>query len=269
VVGWSIAGAALACVAALCISLFGAHGGAAWIATLVVVAAALAGVMTIMSLARALDQVESERNRAEALAESRQTLFRELHHRIANNMQVVSSLLSLQSRRVTDADSGRAALREAMRRLDTLARVHRRLNDPQQAGRDPGSLLTELCRDVVSGSGAASVALRVEVSVEEIRQETLTPLSLIVVELVANALKHGFADGNGGTLAVGLHPAAPGRLLLEVRDDGPGIADDAIADADSGARLGARIVQSLAHQLRGQLSVERDGGTVARVEFDA
>jgi two-component sensor histidine kinase len=225
-------------------------------------------VILIEALARTAQQLEAERARAAVALDQQRTMFHELQHRVANNMQFVSSLLSLQARRIGTAADARAALLEATRRLETISRIHRRLYDPTNSRRDFGQLVEEICRDLLDATGARNVVCRVEVApVENIGKDRLTSLSLIITELLTNSVKHAFADGQEGTIVVSLLPVQSGRYALEVRDNGPGLAEG--LDPTQGDTLGMRIVRSLAEKLEGTMTVRKDGGMVTRIEFAA
>jgi two-component sensor histidine kinase len=223
-------------------------------------------IILIEALARTAVQMEAERARATLALEQQRTMFHELQHRVANNMQFVSSLLTLQARRIESPADARAALTEATRRLETLSRIHRRLYDPTNSRRDFGQLVEEICRDLLDATGARNAVCRVEVApVERIGMDRLTSLSLIITELLTNAVKHAFADGREGTIVVSLLPVEPGRYALEVRDNGVGLPKE--LDPAQGDTLGMRIVRSLAEKLEGTMTVSGDNGTVTRIEF--
>jgi len=235
--------------------------------TLAYAAGAALVIALVEALARTAARLESERSRAERALDQQRTMFHEMQHRVANNMQFVSSLLTLAARRIENPDDARAALTEATRRLETISRIHRRLYDPANSNRDFGYVVEEICRDLLDATGARNVVCRVEVAPVQIEMDRLTSLSLIITELLTNALKHAFSDGRAGTIAVTLLPAEPGRYALEVRDNGPGLPEG--LDPMRGDTLGMRIVRSLAEKMEGTMTVSGEGGTVTRIEFAA
>jgi len=198
-----------------------------------------------------LDRLAQER-------ELYEELFKDLQHRVANNLQILSSLLQSQEK---DAEpSARAALRQARLRLSTVANLNRRLYDPRNQDVPVGEVLRRLCDDIVASADASPIECRVEAGADiRLSTKPLLALSLIVNELVTNALKHAFPKAAAGTIVVGL--ALDGdQLLLTVKDDGVGVSDE----APTGAGLGMRIVEGLTSQLGGAL--ERGVGT-AGAEF--
>lgn len=192
------------------------------------------------------------------------TLFRELQHRVANNLQFVAALLQARKRALEPDSAGAHALEAARSRLELMARVHRRLHDPDALNLPVGPYLEELCRDLIRGSNTPNVRLTVETSPIELDLESLMSVSLIVAELVTNSLKHAFHGRADGNIIIGI--SAKGQLCtLTVGDDGHGLPPN-FGQAKSG-RLGQSILESLASQLNGELSFERDHGTRARLIF--
>jgi two-component sensor histidine kinase len=200
------------------------------------------------------------------LSESRErsnTLFRELQHRVANNLQFVSSLLWLRRKTLAADSAGVEALDAARARLDLMSRVHRRLHDPSSVDLPIDDYLRTLCMDLIEASDSPEVRLDVEADNVVFNLEALMSVSLIVAELVTNSLKHAFEGRAGGNLRVQI-VLDKGFYVVTVADDGPGIPDSVGKNTGS---LGQGILQSLARQLRGQISFERRGGTVAKLVF--
>ncbi|GAA0736929.1 sensor histidine kinase [Sphingomonas japonica] len=224
-------------------------------------------VLIIHWMQRANAKLAAERERSRALADTRELLFRELQHRVSNNLQVVAALLSLQKRQVGDA-AARAALDEASRRMAVIGRISRQLYDPSGRARDVRSLLEPLCADVVDASGRKDVEVRVTCAAdEELAPDAAIPMALIVAESVANAIEHGFAGRDGGRIEVELSRGADGGVVVEVRDDGHGVPDGFAIDQQ--ASLGLRIAAMLAEQLRGSFALIGGAGTTARLVLPA
>ncbi|MFD2236617.1 sensor histidine kinase [Aureimonas populi] len=224
-------------------------------------------ILLIHVMHRAVERLAAERGVTRALYDQQRVMFQELQHRVANNMQFVSSLLGLQKRRVAaDPASAAAAFDEARARLDTIGRVHRRLYDPDTVDQPFDGYLQALCEDVLSAAGQGAVTCRVEACGLRFDLRTLTSLSLIVVEGLTNALKHAFPGREGGHIRITLRPLAQGRFQLDIADDGVGFDPQA---GVSSASLGQRIVRSLAAQLGGSILYLNEGGTTMRLEFEA
>ncbi len=214
-------------------------------------------------LQRANRRLARERERNRLLAETRETLFRELQHRVSNNLQVIAGLLALQKKHVAD-DAAREALDVASQRLAVIGRISRQLYDVDGGMRSMRAFLEPLCRDVIETSGRAGVAGRVTAGDEILLEPSAAiPVALIVAEAVANAIEHGFAGREHGQVEIELRRDGTGALLLEVHDDGHGLP--AGFDLRTSASLGLRIAMALAEQLDGRFEMTRGDRTTARL----
>jgi two-component sensor histidine kinase len=215
----------------------------------------------------AMSRLEKERALSSALAEQQGTMFEELQHRVANNMAFVASLLNMSKRRIA-ADPAVAPLviEEARARIDTMARIHRRLHDPSSVDVPVRDYIQQLCADVIALTGRTGIACFVEAPVMTLDIRRLTTLSLFVSEVVTNSIKHGFPDGRTGHVRITLERLAGDRLALTIADDGVGWTGE---NAPSGQGLGMRIIKALATQLKGEVDVTGEGGATTRLEFPA
>lgn len=214
-------------------------------------------------LQRANASLAREREVSRSLARTSELLFRELQHRVSNNLQVAAGLLMLQKRNVADTEA-RAALDEATRRLAVIGRISRQLYNPDGGARGMRAFLQELCSDVIEASGRSDITLRVHAGHDQpLAPDAAVPLALIVAEAVANAIEHGFEGRDGGVIDVELSRDAAGMVCVEVRDDGRGLPDT--FDLEHSDSLGLRIARMLAAQLSGQFALLRGTGTVARL----
>jgi two-component sensor histidine kinase len=187
-----------------------------------------------------------------------------MQHRVSNNIQIVAGLLRLQSQGVQD-QAAKRALAEAASRIALIANIQHRLHD--QAG-DPApfSRFAEaLLADAVGAAGADHVTVQVEGGEAPLHVEQATPVSLVLLECVNNALEHAFEAGKPGVVTVALEKA-DGHQVLTVRDDGRGLPDG--FDLEAGKSLGLKIVRTMAIQLGGEFSIRPDGpGAVCRLQF--
>lgn len=210
----------------------------------------------------------AEREANARLAETQTLLFRELQHRVGNNLQMVAALLTVQRRQIKDAEA-RTALDEAARRLATVGRISRQLYDPAGAAQPLKMFLDDLARDVIQSNGA-SVGVTHRVSgdaLATIGPDAAIPLALVVAESIANAIEHGFAGREEGELEIRLIEGADRRLSVEIEDNGHGLpAGFSLEGSDS---LGLRIASMLAGQLGGKFSLgpAASQGTLARIEL--
>jgi two-component sensor histidine kinase len=192
------------------------------------------------------------------------TLFRELQHRVANNLQFVAALLSERRRGLRSDPAAVAALDAAQQRLGMMSRVHRRLHDPRSVDLPVGDYLHDLCADLIRASDNPGVELVVNARPVVLTLDQLMSVSLIVAELVTNSLKHAFHGRSGGRIMIELRRSG-GMRTLTVADDGPGLPAD--FDRSGRSKLGQGILHSLAGQLRGQISFSRGPGAVAKLTF--
>jgi two-component sensor histidine kinase len=147
-----------------------------------------------------------------------------------------------------------------------MALVHEMLYGTRDLTRlDVGEYVRTLARQVLHSQGsAAQVALQLDLEPTEMPIDVVIPCGLILNEVIANAVKHGFPEGRPGTIRVGLHGDASAWELL-VRDDGVGLP--AGFDATRATSLGLQLVRTLTEQLGGRLDVRSEGGTLVRVSL--
>ncbi len=204
-----------------------------------------------------------------ASLQEKEVLLKEVHHRVKNNLQVISSLLGLQGRLFQDARS-RELLEECRARVLSMALVHEKLYHSGDLTRvDLADYLRTLVAQLEQGQLGRRDRVRVVVEAEPVRAslERAIPIGLILNELVTNALKHAFPGERAGTVRISLRLTGGGGALLEVADDGVGLP--AGIECGTAATLGLQLVSMLARQLDGQLSCERAGGTLVRLTFAA
>jgi two-component sensor histidine kinase len=212
----------------------------------------------IEALNRAVDGLAAERDRVAVL-------FRELQHRVANNMMFLGGLLRLQRKAIeAKPEMAPIVLEQAQSRLETMARIHRRLYDPQIVEAPLTSYLQGLAKDILEAAGARNIVCVVEVEPVRLELSRLVTLSLLITELVTNSLKHGFEGRPGGTISIRLDRDAD-QLVLAIADDGKGLPGEAPGDGS----LGATIIRSLAAQLGGDIAWSSGPGTTARIAFPA
>ena len=217
-----------------------------------------------MELSR--ERLSEQRSVSSSLYEQQRAMFAELQHRVANNMSFVSSLLSLEQRRVAaDPASAVAVMEEAQRRITVMSRVHRRLYRPEAVEMSLEKYFCDLCEDLREGSGAGNVHFNVDMDPVRLDIGKMMTLSLLVTEIVTNSLKHGVDEQPSSQIGVMLRDLGPAGLELTVRDSGPGFPDD--HEERAGHGLGSRIARGFAAQLGGQLAYSNEDGAVTRLVF--
>ncbi|WP_304167208.1 sensor histidine kinase [Phenylobacterium aquaticum] len=191
-------------------------------------------------------------------------LMREIHHRVKNNLQVITSLLNMQQRALSDP-AARAAMSDTRQRITALALVYRALyQGPDLKQVDLRPFLEELTAQLIAGDSLNGATVETEILVDAlvIDPDRLAPLALFTVEAITNAQKHAFT-GRGGRLTVEFK-VRDGQAALTISDDGSA-PDSALA----GAGVGRTLMNAFARQLRGTAELVRNagGGISARLEF--
>jgi PAS domain S-box-containing protein len=212
------------------------------------------------------DRLQSEERIKNSL-EEKELMLKEIHHRVKNNLQIVSSLLNLQLDYLPD-DASRARFVESQRRIASMALVHEKLyRSHDLAHVDFTDYLRDLTDNLVSGLGGSAREIRLKLDVGDLwlTIDTAIPCGLIVNELVINAFKHGFPGGGPGNVTLAMHRTDERRLRLEVADDGCGIPQN--FDLRRSKSLGMQLVFTLVRQLRGSISVRNESGARFELEF--
>jgi PAS domain S-box-containing protein len=212
----------------------------------------------------------TERKRAEerirdSLRE-KEVLLKEIHHRVKNNLQVITSLLNLQSAKVSSPETA-AALKESQTRIRSMALVHEELYRSRDlASIDFSSYVRKLTSNLFHAYQAAAVEIALHLDVVDVYLpvDTAIPCGLIVNELISNSLKYAFAKRTSGKVTVAFRHDGP-AYRLQVSDDGVGLP--AHIDLDRTETLGLQLVATLAKQLRGEIAVDRSGGTTFTLAF--
>lgn len=216
-------------------------------------ATAVAALAFMHLLHRTADKLWLEREKSHAM-------FSELQHRVANNMQLVASVLQLE--RTTDRSKAESLL-SAQRRLELLGAIHRRLYDAAASNQPVTAHLATLCDELVRAEGRNDVTVEVEPSALMLGPERLIVLSLLTAELVTNSLKHAFKAG-GGRISVRIDGISD-PCVLTVADNGSGMLP---GEEALGSSLGRSIINSLAANLRGQVDYQSSDGTTVKVTFE-
>jgi PAS domain S-box-containing protein len=213
----------------------------------------------------------SEQHRVqEALKASlreKEVLLREIHHRVKNNMQIISSLLSLQAREIADP-AVVTKFRESQSRIRSMAFVHERLYHSSDLSQVTFSdYIRSLTNHLSKTYLLDGERIRIEAEIEDIALDigTAIPCGLIINELVTNSIKHAFPDERVGTIRIELRRAPGEQFMLRVVDDGVGFP--AGLDFQLTESLGMQIVLTLVDQIEGAIEREPGPGTSFRIDF--
>jgi two-component sensor histidine kinase len=197
----------------------------------------------------------------------KEVLLQEVHHRVKNNLQVISSLVNMQLRKLRDPAS-RSALEECRNRVHAIALIHQTLYQARDYARVPFSAYAKNLADNILNAGASPGNVKFEMESESIALvvNKAIPCGLILNELISNALKHAFPNERHGTIRLHLLKA-DGHLEIEVADDGIGMNTN--YDPITSSSLGLQLVWTLVEQLHGKVEIIREPGTTFRIRFPA
>jgi PAS domain S-box-containing protein len=209
---------------------------------------------------------QAETQIKESLRE-KEILLQEIHHRVKNNLQVISSLLDLQSQYIDDS-AMLEVFRESHNRVRSMALIHEQLYQSKDCARiNFSEYITLLTHDLFRSYGVKAGQITLELEIEEISLNinTAIPCGLIINELVSNALKHAFPEERDGIIKVALHSDANNQQTLKVTDNGIGFPEHSEFRATKS--LGLQLVNVLANQLEGTLELDRRLGTGFKITF--
>ncbi len=199
----------------------------------------------------------------------KEVLLQEVHHRVKNNLAVISALHSMQESHIKDVEAKRA-FKDSRNRIRSMALVHERLYQSDNLARiRVDEYLKSLVLNLYQSFATPGRTINIQVATDkglDLDIDTLIPCGLIVTELVSNALKYAFEDRDSGNMEVGLK-AEGAKMVLWVKDDGIGMPEG--VDIEASDSLGMKIVSSLVNQLEGELEVIGSGGTKIRITFTA
>ena len=203
---------------------------------------------------------------SESLAQ-KQMMLREIHHRVKNNLQTVTSLLNLYAR-IPRGEAIKQAFADVQTRINTLALVHRHLYESQDLREiDLAAFMSSLCRLVQDGSGvpARRVRLHVEIPSATLSGDRAVPLALLTTELLTNAFKHAFPDHRAGSIQVRLIADSEGNARLTIADDGVGYRE---REAGQGpGTMGQNLIVAFTRQLGGKMVISGPPGTTITLDF--
>ena len=217
------------------------------------------------------DVTERVRNeeRIRASLREKEALLKEIHHRVKNNLQVVSSLLGLQSRAVVDAETRKMFL-ESQDRVHSMALLHESLYQSHNLSQiNFPEYIRQLAAHLFHSYGVAAERIHLETDLDNLslHLDAAVPCGLIINELISNSLKYAFPDGREGQIRIELRGLSDGTTRLVVADNGIGLRAD--IDWVNSRSLGLRLVRTLAQQLGGQLQVNTSQGMEVQLAFAA
>lgn len=222
--------------------------------------------MILISRVQVLLQTRRLSVQVNQLLQDKEMLMKEIHHRVKNNLMVISSLLNLQSRYIKDEKS-KEIFKESQNRAQSMALIHERLyRSTDMKSIDFADYIRSLTRDLFNTYSTQEdrIDLKMDVEDVEVDIDNAVPLGLIINEIVTNSLKYAFPDENAGTISISFHKQKD-QYLLEVSDDGIGIPEE--FEVEKSDSLGMMLINSLTYQIGGELEMERSPGTTFRIKF--
>lgn len=213
----------------------------------------------------ALGELRATNTKLQQALETQTALLHEVDHRVKNNLQMVSSLVLLQSRTIPD-EAIKSSLMEMLSRIEALGTVHRRLYQSDDVTRfDVGEFVRDLVTDLAGVSARERIKLVFDLQTVTVAAEHAAPMALIVNEIATNALKHAFPDGRAGTITASVSHRDD-RLWIVIADNGVG--NDVTGMSDQS--FGTSLVRTLSRQLKAKVSwANNDPGTRVTIEIPA
>jgi len=222
----------------------------------------------MFAIYRDITEWKRAEEKLKASLEEKEILLKEIHHRVKNNLQVISSLLKLQSGYIED-ERYAEMFKDSQERVKSMALVHEKLYQSEDLARiDFAGYIESVVEELRRAYGAETAGIGIKIEVEDIRLgvDQAIPCGLIINELVSNSLKHAFPEGEGGEIRIAMRQVGEDEVELEVSDNGIGLPESVeIRNAKS---LGLHLVSMLAEdQLVGGIKLDRTKGTRFRIRF--
>lgn len=227
------------------------------------------GLSVYTVILRDITSAKAAEERIRSSLRDKEILLQEIHHRVKNNLQVISSLLSLQPRGIDD-EAMQQRFRESQHRVQSMALIHEQLYESESLSAiNFPDYLRQLAAHLFRSYQVSSSRIELETDFADvdIPIDAAVPCGLILNELLSNALKYAFPDGRDGRVRVDFRPATgTGRVVLKVSDDGIGMPPE--VGLGNAQTLGLRLVRSLVQQLHGEVGIKRSQGTTVTISFD-
>jgi PAS domain S-box-containing protein len=226
------------------------------------------GSLTLTVILRDVSDRKQSEHKLRAALEEKEILLREVHHRVKNNLQVVSSLLNLQARATKDEEIVKA-FEESQNRVQSMALIHEQLYESHElANLDFPEYIHRLASRLFRTYQVRADRVKLETEISDVRMgvDLAVPCGLILNELISNSLKYAFPGSREGSIVIRAEGMQDGSALLTIADDGVGLPPD--IGFWSTKTLGLRLVRSLVRQLDGEIDVVGPPGAEYRIRFN-
>jgi PAS domain S-box-containing protein len=220
------------------------------------------GKKVIQGIFRDITESKKAEEKIKSSLKEKEVMLKEIHHRVKNNLQIISSLLNLQSRHIKDNKEVLEMFKECQNRVKSMALIHNKLYQSRDMSRiDFAEYVHTLTQDLFQSYKISPGNIELKVNAESVFMDinSAIPCGLIINELVSNSLKHAFPDGKRGEITIDLHKDKDNKLSLSVADNGAGFPEG--LDFKQTESLGLRLVCILTEQLGGRMSLNRKKGT--------
>jgi PAS domain S-box-containing protein len=224
-------------------------------------------VSEFQAVGRDITELKRNEEQIKASLKEKDALLKEIHHRVKNNLQIISSILSLQEAKVDDM-ANREILRDSRDRIRSMALIHEKLYGSHNLSSiDFSEYIASLLSHLSSSYGGNSgrIAVRTDIESLSLNIDVAIPLGLMMNEIVTNSFKHAFPGEAPGEIFVELHKVKDEKYLLAIGDNGVGMPAD--FDIERTSSLGLQLVQALSQQINSQVTIEHEKGTVFKIAF--
>ncbi len=222
--------------------------------------------LAVQAIYRNITERKLAQERMKKDLEEKNVLLKEVHHRVKNNMQVISSMLKLQSRYITDKKA-LELFKNSQDRVKSMALIHERIyRSPDLASVNFDNYVRSLSRNLFINYGISGANIELQVNIDDIsvNMNAAIPLGLIINELISNALKHAFPANSKGKLIINFSKDTSGQYKLEVLDNGVGCGQIELEDPKT---LGMQLISALTSQLQGEMTCTSEQGTKFTLTF--
>lgn len=234
--------------------------------TLVLIILFISG-LSLVQLRKRNQHIKTQNQVISNSLEEKEILLKEIHHRVKNNLQVVSGLLKWQSAHITD-DVALHAINEGQHRVQSMALIHQKLYQSENLkGIKMDEYIQRLTESLFHSYNIKADKIQLKTDIQNIGLdiETVIPLGLILNELISNSLKHAFNAKDNGQLYVSLTKnESDNAIQMCVKDDGPGMREDALNNRTS---FGWELIETLCEKLDGDLEIDNSSGTLVQLNF--
>jgi two-component system, sensor histidine kinase PdtaS len=196
----------------------------------------------------------------------RELLLKEIHHRVKNNLQIISSLLSMQTRGLKD-EKMKDAMKESQSRVKTMALIHEKLYQYENLSKINMQEYIQQLSDFLTQTYRSDKDIKITIDAADVNldMDMAVPLGLITNELLSNSLKYAFENQDRGEITISFSQKVPGSYALLIKDSGKGLDEN--LDIENAKSLGLKLVKTLTRQINGQLKIVAQPGASFEIEF--